>query len=176
MHSNKTGAPKQRAWVLSAGFLVPAMIGMSANAQLLESAKTNWGTNRVFSYSVTTTYGTNISVDASPNVKTKAEAVLNIKEDSTIQNTAGAIGGSTGATIVTSPTGTTANLTGITVDTNFILDEGTRFYASAESDEQDGKAQRANVSATASHTVTLAITNNENSFYNTLRENFEGAQ
>ena len=58
---------------------------------------------------------------------------------------------------------------------DFIIDNGTRFYASAESGEQDGEAQRANVSATASHSLTISITNNENSFYNTLRENFEGA-
>ena len=176
MHKNETTAPKKRAWALSAGLLVPTMIGMSANAQLLESARTNWGTNRVFSYSVTTTYGTNISIEASPNVITKAEAILNIKEDSVIQNTAGDIGGETGATIVTTPTGTTANLTGITVNNNFILDEGTSFYTSAESGEQNGEAQRANVTATANHSVTVSITNNENSFYNTLRENFEGAQ
>ena len=86
--------------------------------------ETQWGSNRVFSYAVQTTYGTNISIEASPNVITKAEAVLNIKEDSVIQNTAGDIGGETGATIVTTPTGTTANLTGITVNNNFILDEG----------------------------------------------------
>lgn len=173
MHRRTTGAPKNRAWALSAGLLIPAMIGMPANAQLLETARTNWGTNRVFSYAVTTTYGTNISIDASPNVIANAEAELVIKEDSVIQNTAGKVGGSTGAVITTSPTGTTASLTGITADTNFILDEGTRFYASAESGESDGENQRANVSATASHTMTLSITNNENSFYNTLRENFE---
>ena len=55
------------------------------------------------------------------------------------------------------------------------MDEGTRFYTSAETGEQDGNPQRANVSATASHTMTVQITNNETSFYNTLRENFEGA-
>ena len=168
MHQNKK-------WVLSAGFLLPALIGMPVNAQLLERSNTNWGTNRVFSYSVQTTYGTNISIDASPNVKTKAEAELLIKEDSVIQNTAGDIGGNTGASIVTTPTGTTANLTGISVNTNFILDKGTRFYAFAESGDEDGEAQRANVSATANHSVTVSITNNENSFYNTLRETFEGA-
>ena len=169
MHQNKT-------WLLSAGLLLSAWIGMPVNAQLLERSNTNWGTNRVFSYSVTTTYGTNISIEASPNVITKAEAILNIKEDSVIQNTAGDIGGETGATIVTTPTGTTANLTGITVNNNFILDEGTSFYTSAESGEQNGEAQRANVTATANHSVTLSITNNESSFYNTLRENFEGVQ
>ena len=161
--------------LLAVGMIVTALVGLPAKAQVLERSNTNWGTNRIFSYAITTTYGTNISVDASPNVITKAEAVLNIKEDSVITNAAGAIGGETGATIVTTPTGTSAQLTGITADANFILDEGTRFYTSAESGVQDGKPQRANVSATASHSMTLTITNNENSFYNTLRENFEGA-
>lgn len=161
---------------LSVGAILATFInGMPAQAQLLERTNSNWGTNRVFSYAITTTYGTNISVDASPNVITKAEAVLNLKEDSVITNAAGAIGGETGASIVTTPTGTTANLTGITANADFIMDEGTRFYTSAETGEQDGNPQRANVSATASHTMTVQITNGETSFYNTLRENFEGA-
>ena len=166
----------KRHLVLTAGIIFSALYGLPTEAQLLERSNTNWGTNRVFSYAITTTYGTNISVDASPNVITKAEAVLNIKEDSVITNEAGAIGGETGATIVTTPTGTSAQLTGITANADFILDEGTRFYTSAESGIQDGTPQRANVSATASHSMTLTITNNESAFYNTLRENFEGAQ
>ena len=166
----------KRNLVLTAGIIFSALNGLPTEAQLLERSNTNWGTNRVFSYAITTTYGTNISVDASPNVIAKAEAVLNIKEDSVITNAAGAIGGETGATIVTTPSGTSAQLTGITANADFILDEGTRFFTSAESGEQDGTAQRANVSATASHSMTLTITNNESAFYNTLRENFEGAQ
>ena len=166
---------KKHHIIITAGMILTATVGLPAKAQLLERSNTNWGTNRIFSYAITTTYGTNISVDASPNVITKAEAVLNIKEDSVITNAAGAIGGETGATIVTTPTGTSAQLTGITADANFILDEGTSFYTSAESGVQNGQPQRANVSATASHSMTLTITNNENSFYNTLRENFEGA-
>ena len=166
---------RKHRFLLALGMIVTVLAGLPAKAQILERSNTNWGTNRIFSYAITTTYGTNISVDASPNVITKAEAVLNIKEDSVITNAAGAIGGETGATIVTTPTGTSAQLTGITADANFILDEGTRFYTSAESGVQDGKPQRANVSATANHSMTLTITNNENSFYNTLRENFEGA-
>ena len=166
---------RKRNILLTVSMIVAALSGLPSKAQLLERSNTNWGTNRIFSYAITTTYGTNINVDASPNVITKAEAILNIKEDSVITNAAGSIGGETGATIVTTPTGTTAQLTGITADANFILDEGTSFYTSAETGVQDGKPQRANVSATASHTMTLTITNNENSFYNTLRENFEGA-
>ena len=166
---------KKNRIILTVGMIFTAIFGIPVKAQLLERSNTNWGTNRIFSYAITTTYGTNIVVDASPNVITKAEAVLKIKEDSVITNAAGSIGGETGATIITTPTGTSAQLTGITADANFILDEGTRFYTSAESGIQDDQPQRANVSATASHSMTLTITNNENSFYNTLRENFEGA-
>ena len=149
--------------------------GIAAHSQLLERSNTNWGTSRVFSYAVTTTYGTSTSIDASPNVIAKAEAILNLKEDSVVTNKAGAIGGETSAVIVTSPNGTTANLSGISANADFIIDNGTSFYTSAETGEQDGEAQRAVVSATASHSLTISITNNENSFYNTLRENFEGA-
>ena len=149
--------------------------GITAHSQLLEKNNTNWGTSRVFSYAVTTTYGTSTSIDASPNVVAKAEAILNLKEDSVVTNKAGAVGGETSAVIVTSPSGTTANLSGISANADFIIDNGTSFYTSAETGEQDGEAQRAVVSATASHSLTISITNNENSFYNTLRENFEGA-
>ena len=159
------------ALVLGIGSLLPT----ATRAQVLERSNTNWGSSRVFSYAVTTTYGVNTSVQASPNVKTKAEAVLNLKEDSVVTNTAGDIGGNTSAVIVTTPGGTTANLSGITANNEFYIDNGTSFHASAETDEQNGEPQNANVSATASHTLTLTITNNEQAFYNTLRENFEGA-
>ena len=159
------------ALVLGMGSLFPT----AADAQVLERSNTNWGTSRVFSYSVTTTYGVNTSIQATPNVKTKAEAILNLKEDSVVTNTAGDIGGNTSAVIVTSPGGTTANLSGITANNEFYIDNGTSFQASAESGESNGEPQNANVSATASHSLTLTITNNEQAFYNTLRENFEGA-
>lgn len=166
---------KDAKLVLCLSILFNLGAGIAAHAQLLERSNTNWGTNRVFSYAVTTTYGTSTSIDASPNVIAKAEAILNLKEDSVVTNKAGAVGGTTSAVIVTSPNGTTANLSGISANADFIIDNGTSFYASAESGEQNGEAQRANVSATASHSLTISITNNENSFYNTLRENFEGA-
>ena len=65
--------------------------GIAAHSQLLERSNTNWGTSRVFSYAVTTTYGTTTSIDASPNVI--AEAILNLKEYSVVTNKAGAAGG-----------------------------------------------------------------------------------
>ena len=80
---------RKRNILLTVSMIFAALFGLPSKAQLLERSNTNWGTNRIFSYAITTTYGTNISVDASPNVITKAEAVLNIKEDSVITNAAG---------------------------------------------------------------------------------------
>ena len=105
------------ALVLGVGSLLPT----TAKAQVLERSNTNWGTSRVFSYAVTTTYGVNTSVQASPNVKTKAEATLNLKEDSVVTNTAGDIGGNTSAVIVTTPGGQPQTCRVLLQTMNFIL-------------------------------------------------------
>jgi hypothetical protein len=42
--------------------------------------------------------------------------------------------------------------------------------------EPDGQPSVGQASATATHTMTISVTDGESSFYNTLRQNFEGAQ
>ncbi len=148
----------------------------SVLAQVLERNNTNFGTNRVFSYSVQSTYGVNTSANASPNLKVDTEAVLNLKEDSQLTNSAGTVGGGTGATFQSTPNGTNVTLTGITADNKFLLDSGTSFRAAITSTEADGQPSIGNASATASHSLTVTVNNGENSFFNTLRQNFEGSQ
>lgn len=147
-----------------------------AKAQLLERNNTNFGTNRVFRYSVQSTYGVNTSANASPNLKVETEAILNLKEDSQLTNKAGAIGGGTGATFQNTPNGSNVTLTGITADNKFLIDSGTSFRAALTSLEADGQPSIGNASATASHTLSVTVDNGETSFFNTIRENFEGAQ
>ena len=147
-----------------------------SSAQVLERNNTNFGSNRVFSYSVQSTYGVNTSANASPNLKVETEAVLNLKEDSQLTNSAGAIGGGTGATFQNTPNGSNVSLSGITADNKFILDSGTRFRASIVSSQQDGQPSVGTASATASHSLTVSVNDGENSFFNTLRQSFEGSQ
>ena len=57
--------------------LAAAILGVSASqAQILERTTTNSGTNRIFQYSIQSTYGTQTSADATPNLRVEAEAVL----------------------------------------------------------------------------------------------------
>lgn len=164
-------------WV-SPPFLCAALLDLNlpAKAQLLERNNTNFGTNRVFSYSVQSTYGVNTSANASPNLKVETEAILNLKEDSQLTNKAGAVGGGTGATFQNTPNGSNVTLTGITADNKFLIDSGTSFRAALTSLEADGQPSIGNASSTASHSLTITVNNGESSFFNTIRENFEGAQ
>lgn len=145
-------------------------------AQVLERNNTNFGSNKVFSYSVQSTYGVTTSANASPNLRVDTEAVLNLKEDSHLTNTAGAVGGGTGAVFQNTPNGSNVSLTGITADNKFLIDSGTSFRAALTTTEVDGEPSIGNASASASHTLTVTVTDGESSFFNTLRQNFEGAQ
>jgi len=68
------------------------------------------------------------------------------------------------------------SLTGITADNKFLLDSGTSFRAAITTTEPDGQPSVGNASATASHSLTVTVTDGETSFFNTLRQNFEGGQ
>lgn len=149
---------------------------LSARSQVIERSNTNSGTNRTFSYSIQSTYGVQTSANASPNLRVETEAVLNLKEDSYLTNSAGAVGGSTGAVFVNSPNGSNVQLSGITAENLFLLDSGTRFRSALTSTDPDGQPSIGEASATASHTMTITVNDQNSTFINTLRENFEGAQ
>jgi hypothetical protein len=153
--------------------LLPANV---VRAQVIERTNTNAGTNRVFSYSIQSTYGVQTSANASPNLRVDTEAVLNLKEDSYLTNKAGDLGGGTGAVFVTTPNGSNVQLNGITADNLFLIDSGTRFRTSLTTTEPDGQPSVGQASATATHTMTISVTDGQSSFYNTLRQNFEGVQ
>ena len=154
-----------------------AILSPSASrAQILERTVTNSGTNRVFQYSVQSTYGTQTSADATPNLRVETEAVLNLKEDSFLTNTAGDVGGNTSAVFTTTPTGSNVVLSGITANNQFLLDTGTSFRTALTSTEPDGNPSIGSASATATHTMTITVSDGTSSFLNTLRENFEAPE
>ena len=161
-------------YFLSSAAVILGVAGVSA--QVLERNNTNFGSNKVFSYSIQSTYGVNTSANASPNVRVDTEAVLNLKEDSYLTNTAGNVGGGTGAVFQNTPNGSNVTLTGITADNKFLIDSGTKFRAALTTSSVDGQPSVGNASATANHTMTVSVTDGESSFFNTLRQNFEGAR
>jgi len=150
--------------------------GQSVKSQVLERNNTNYGTNRNFSYSIQSTYGVSTSAQASPNLKVDTEAILNLQKDSYLTNKAGTIGGETSAVFTTTPNGSNVNLRGITADNKFLIDSGTSFKAALSTSEVDGNPSHGEASANASHTMTISVTDGNSSFFNVLRQNFEGAQ
>ena len=157
--------------------LVFSLFGtMASQAQVLEETITNSGTNRVFQYAIQSTYGTQTSADATSNLLVEAEAVLNLKEDSFLTNTAGDVGGNTSAVFTTTPTGSNVVLSGITANNQYLLDTGTSFRTALTSTEPDGQPSIGQASATASHSMTITVTDGTTSFVNTLRENFEAPE
>lgn len=145
-------------------------------AQVLERTQTSSGSSSVFSYSITSSYGVSTSADATPNLLVSTEANLVLKEDSVITNKAGNIGGNTSAVIQNTPNGSNIDLQGIEANNEFVLDEGTSFRASLETSELDGNPSKGQANASAYHTLTLTVTNNNSSFINAVRSNFEGAE
>ena len=157
--------------------LVFSLLGtMASQAQVLEETITNSGTNRVFQYAIQSTYGTQTSADATSNLMVEAEAVLNLKEDSFLTNTAGDVGGNTSAVFTTTPTGSNVVLSGITANNQYLLDTGTSFRTALTSTEPDGQPSIGQASATATHSMTITVTDGTTSFVNTLRENFEAPE
>lgn len=160
----------------SSSILLLPQFGFSSRAQVLERNNTSFGNTKVFSYSVQSTYGATTSANASSNLIVDTLAVLNLKEDSYLTNTAGAVGGGTGAVFQNTPNGSNVTLTGITADNKFLIDSGTTFRAGLKTSDVDGQPSIGNASASASHTLTVTVTNGDTSFFNTLRENFESLQ
>lgn len=148
---------------------------IQVKSQVLERNLTSSGSKTVFSYAITSTYGVSTAADATPNLIVDTEAVLNLKEGTVITNRAGNIGGNTSAVIQATPNGTNVNLQGIEADNNYLIDNGTSFKASLKTSDIDGAPSKGSASATASHSLTLTVTNNSTSFINSIRENFEGA-
>ena len=165
-----------RMFRFSLGLTASLLAASASQAQLLERTSTNSGTNRVFQYSIQSTYGTQTAADATPNLRVETEAVLNLKEDSFLTNTAGDVGGTTSAVFTTTPTGSNVVLSGITANNQFLLDNGTSFRSALTSTEPDGKPSIGTASATASHTMSITVSDGTSSFLNTLRENFEAPE
>jgi len=157
-------------------FIFSLFFYLPVSSQVIERNNANSGTSRVFTYSIQSTYGTQTSANASPNLKVETEAVLNLQRGSYITNKAGDIGGTTSAVFTASPGGTNVQLTGISADNLFLIDSGSRFRTALSTTTPDGQPSIGQASATATHTMTLTVSDTQTSFYNTLRQNFEGAQ
>ena len=130
-------------------------------------------TQNIFSYRIQSTYGTNTSAQVSGNMTADTEAVLRLKSGSKLTNKAGDYSGNSSAVFVATPTGANVNLSGLTGENLFLIDDGTYFRSALKSIDNPSNptlTSSGTASATAIHTMTISIEQSTNSIQNYIEK------
>lgn len=130
-------------------------------------------TQNIFSYRIQSTYGTNTSAQVSGNMTADTEAVLRLKSGTKITNKAGDSSGNSSAVFVATPTGANVNLSGLTGENLFLIDDGTYFRSALKSIDNPSNptlTSSGTASATAIHTMTISIEQSTNSIQNYIEK------
>ena len=88
-----------------------------------------------FSYEINSTIGTQTSANVSGNLEANTEAILNLSKGSKISNKIGDDSGNASATFLATPNGANVNLSGITGENLFLIENGTKFQSSLKMKE-----------------------------------------
>ena len=83
-----------------------------------------------FSYQIESTIGTQTSATVSGNLRANTESILKLKSGGKITNRIGDGSGNASATFTASPNGANVDLSGITGENVFLIDDGTMFKSS----------------------------------------------
>ena len=151
--------------------------GLQAFAQATpgsEMTRRSSGMQSVFSYRITTTYGTSTSAQVSGNMRADTEATLKLKSGSIVTNKMGDAGGNTSAVFIATPTGGNVDLKGITGENKFLLEDGTSFrsHLSTIDNPDPTLTSSGSASATATHSTTITVEKGSSSFENVFRQTF----
>jgi hypothetical protein len=140
----------------------------------LREVRNSAGSQNTFSYRIQTTYGTSTSAQVSGNMTVQTEAILNLKSGSKVSNKMGDSSGNTSAVFVATPNGGNVNLTGITGENMFLIDDGTRFRSSLSTIDNlnPSVSSTGSASAAATHTTTVTVEKGNTSFQNYFEQTF----
>ena len=145
----------------------------SCKSTTIQRQISNTTTNN-FSYQIITTIGTRTSASASGNLQTETEAILNLRPGSLITNKIGDESGNASAVFNSSPNGANVNLSGITGENLFIIEEGTSFRTKLTTiDNPDpGISSVGEASATAVQSTSVSVESGTSSLINTFQQAF----
>ena len=137
----------------------------------LQETRTNSGNQSTFSYRVQTTYGTSTSAQVTGNMTADTEAVLKLKAGSKVTNKVGDVSGKTSAVFYATPNGGNVDLTGITSENSFLIDDGTFFRSKLSTIDNlnPNITSTGSASASATHTTSVIVEKSGTSFQNTFR-------
>lgn len=86
--------------------------------------------SNTFSYQIESTIGTKTSATVSGNILAETDAILNLKTGSKISNKIGDDSGNASAVFIATPNGANVDLSGITGENLFMIEDGTSFKSS----------------------------------------------
>ena len=149
------------------------MTGRSARAQMIQRQINSSVTNN-FSYQIVTTIGTRTSASVSGNLRAETEAILNLRPGSLITNKIGDESGNASAVFNSSPTGANVNLSGITGQNLFIIEEGPSFRTKLTTiDNADPNVSSVGEAAsTAVQSTSVSVESGTSSLINTFQQAF----
>ena len=149
------------------------LTGESAEAQLIQR-QTNSSLNQNFSYQIVTTIGTRTSASVSGNLRAETESILNLRAGSLITNKIGDDNGNASAVFTSSPNGANVNLSGITGQNLFIIEDGTSFRTKLTTiDNPDPSVSSVGeAAATAVQSTSVTVESGTSSLISTFQQAF----
>jgi hypothetical protein len=140
----------------------------------LRETRKSGSSQSTFSYRIQSTYGATTSVQATGNLKAETEAILKLKSGSKVTNKIGDDNGNASAVFVATPGGGNVELTGITGENVFLLDDGTLFRSKLETIDNPDPAVSSvgTASATATHSTLIVVEKGSTTLENYFEQTF----
>ena len=147
--------------------------GQSGKAQIIQR-QINSSVKNNFSYQIITTIGTRTSASVSGNLRAETEAILNLRSGSLITNKIGDESGNASAVFSSSPNGANVNLSGITGQNLFIIEEGTSFRTKLTTIDNPNPnvSSVGEAAATAVQSTSVNVESGTSSLINTFQQAF----
>lgn len=147
-----------------------------AQAQLgLVERRNSSGSQQTFSYQIRSTFGASTSATSVGNMTAESEAVIVVKPGSLVTNKLGDASGNASAVFVATPSGANVNLTGITGENRYELDEGTYFKSSVKTRDPNLQYEGISNGSSSAYVIqstTLTVEQGTSQFVNTFQQVF----
>ena len=148
-------------------------LNLNSNAQTNNSLQT--GSTNSLKISLTNTIGVTTTANTTDNLIVENEAVLNLKENSKIQDSFGegdSEAENMSVSFDVSPNGSNVGISGLKASNEYIIDKGTRFRSSMVSEAGNTEKLNGTASAGLYHDMTLQVEQTNSSFTSAFSQSF----
>ena len=127
-----------------------------------------------FSYQIESTIGTQTSATVSGNLRANTESILKLKSGGKITNKIGDGSGNASATFTASPNGANVNLSGISGENIFMIDDGTLFKSTLTMPENfdPSISSTGQASSLAIQNTKVNVEKSQSSFISSFQQSF----